>query len=71
MAAVIIDVIQISSADGWQTGNEWSPDSEREPIVYFALAQTFDAEFPNLAPAKQVVAVTAADALDELVGTGH
>ncbi|MBX3593282.1 hypothetical protein [Sphingomonas sp.] len=68
MAAVIVDVIQIASADRWYTGHEWSTTSERDPIAYFALVQAFDPEFPNLAPVKQTIAVSAGDALDELVG---
>jgi len=58
MADIITEIVQITTIESWFVGYDGDSIDEVEPIAFFAVVKSFDAEFPSLGFSTKIVPVT-------------
>ncbi len=67
MKEVIIDIHNITSADGWYFENTGFTEEEMEPVACFLLISMIDTDHPTLGVEKIVIGIGSDDLISSLI----
>lgn len=68
MRDVILEVVQITSADSWFVGSELDDREALIPVAFFALVKSFNIDYPDLGMRAHIIPVPGSEIEETLVG---